>query len=538
MPDTAASSSSDTPATQGELGARRITVALDGPASSGKSSVGAAAAARLGLRFVDTGLVYRALTALALREGIKTDDVGRLVPLVERISLDDDGTGRLTRVLLDGADATDEARGPEVDASVSAVSRLAPVRSALLARQRSLAATGGIVVAGRDIGTVVLPDADLKVFLDASLEERASRRIAERGLDPEGAAAAVVRAQLRRRDEQDRTREVAPLRAADDAVIIRTDGASFEDTVDRVVDSIRAAQATMATRRAAPAVTRAAAVPRARPVSARAVAGSGRPPGSSEPRARSSVLERAMLLDNDKTLMIRMIALMSRIGARLFADVRVEGLGQIPPTGAVILAINHASNFDPFVTGAWIAPALQQRRIHWLGKRELFAWPVFGWLAARGGVHPVDRGTADVEAYRLATRILERGYVLLIFPEGTRSPTGALQEARDGLATLALRTGATIVPIGVSGSDRVWPKGRKIPMPIPRRRVTVRVGPPFKAGDVVPDGTDRRAAKSIATTAIMGRIAALLEPRQRGFYGDAVPADAAPEAGTSGAPGA
>src|SRR4029079_7098556 len=108
---------------------RRIVVALDGPASSGKSSVGAAAAGRLGSRFVDTGLLYRALTAAALREGIPTDDAPRLVDLVGRVTLADDGTGRLTRVLVDGADTTDEARGPGVDAAVSTVSKIGDVRA-------------------------------------------------------------------------------------------------------------------------------------------------------------------------------------------------------------------------------------------------------------------------------------------------------------------------------------------------------------------------------------------------------------------------
>jgi cytidylate kinase len=502
-----------------------MIVALDGPASSGKSSVGAAAAQRLGLRFLDTGLVYRALTALALREHVSTDDADRLVPLVDRIELEDDGSGRLTRVLLDGVDATDEARGADVDAAVSAVARLAPVRSALLERQRSLAAAGQIVVAGRDIGTVVLPDADVKLFLDASIEERANRRISERGLDPQGAAAAVVRAQLQRRDEIDRTRDVAPLRAADDAVVIGTDGVSFDGTVDLVVAAIESWR---------PAVEASVAAAADRTSPARPTGGSG----GSRPWDLDNVLERAMRLENDLPMWMRMIALLSRIGARLFADVRVEGLDRIPHSGAVILAINHASNADPFVTGAWVTAGLRNRRLHWLGKRELFAWPVFGWLAARGGVHPVDRGTADVEAYRLAMRILERGYVLLIFPEGTRSPDGALQEARDGLATLAIRTAATIVPIGVNDSDRVWPRGRKIPMPFPRRRITVRVGPPFRTDDVVPAGTDRRAAKSIATTAIMGRIAALLEPRQRGFYASAVPSAATGGPASDGRPDA
>jgi cytidylate kinase len=221
--------------------ARRIVVALDGPASSGKSSVGAAAAARLGLRFLDTGLIYRAMTAMALREGAALDDAAALVPLAGRVSLGDDGAGRLTRVLLDGEDATDSIRSDAVDGAVSAVARVPEVRAALLARQRALAADGGIVVVGRDIGTVVLPDAGLKVFLDASVEARADRRITERGLDPDGHEAEVVREQLRTRDEQDRNRAVAPLRAADDAVHVSNDG-TFEQAVNSVMAAIAAAE--------------------------------------------------------------------------------------------------------------------------------------------------------------------------------------------------------------------------------------------------------------------------------------------------------
>jgi len=227
--------------------APRITVALDGPASSGKSSVGAAAAARLGLRFVDTGLIYRAMTAMALREGAGLQDAAALVPLADRVTLADDGTGRLTRVLLDGVDATDDVHTESVDVAVSAVSSVPEVRAALLARQRGLAADGGIVVAGRDIGTVVLPDAPLKVFLDASVDERADRRIAERGLDPGGDEAGLVREQLRARDHQDRNRAVAPLRAADDAVVIHTDGNAFGRTVDLVVEAITRAEDELAT---------------------------------------------------------------------------------------------------------------------------------------------------------------------------------------------------------------------------------------------------------------------------------------------------
>ena len=221
-----------------------LVVALDGPGSSGKSSVGAAAALRLGYRFCDTGLLYRAATWLALQRGVRPEEPSRLVALVPEIELVPDANGRLSHVSVDGVEVTDEVHSPQVDEAVSAVSRVRELRAALLERQRSLAAQpGGIVMAGRDIGTVVLPDADLKIFLDASVEERARRRAEERGLDPDSQEGRFILAQLRRRDELDSTRAVAPLRPADDAIHVVTDGNVFEQTVEAVVGAIRAAEA-------------------------------------------------------------------------------------------------------------------------------------------------------------------------------------------------------------------------------------------------------------------------------------------------------
>ncbi len=211
------------------------------------------------------------------------------------------------------------------------------------------------------------------------------------------------------------------------------------------------------------------------------------------------------------------------IGGRIFGQVlsrmTIEGaIDEIPREGPVILAANHASNLDAVVIGSWLIPRLK-RRIHWLGKRELFAWPLVGWAAANGGVHPVDRGSADIEAFRLAQRILAEGHILFVFPEGTRSPDGVLQEARDGIGVLAQRSGAPIVPIGIAGSHRVWPKGQRIPHP--GGRVTIRVGRPFRPAESLPPGTDRRTGKGLVTRMIMERIAALLPPGQRGVYGQA-----------------
>ena len=225
-----------------------LVVALDGPGSSGKSSVGAAAALELGYRFCDTGLLYRAATWLALERRVAPDgdraDPTELVALVPEIALVADASGRLAHVSVDGVDVTGEVHTPRVDDAVSAVSRVPELRAALLERQRALAAEpGGIIMAGRDIGTVVLPGADLKIYLDASVEERARRRALEREIAEDSPEARWILAQLRRRDVLDSSRAVAPLRPAADAVHIVTDGNQFEDTVRAVVGAIRRGEA-------------------------------------------------------------------------------------------------------------------------------------------------------------------------------------------------------------------------------------------------------------------------------------------------------
>jgi cytidylate kinase len=219
--------------------AQRLVVALDGPGSSGKSTVGSAAAAEVGYRFCDTGLFYRAVTWLALERGVATDDAPRLAALVPAVELAEEAGGSFARVVIDGHDVTRRVVSARVDRHVSDVARHAEVREALLPRQRALAEGGGIVMAGRDIGTVVLPGADLKLFLDASAAERARRRAEQRGLAPGSPAAQRILEGLVRRDRIDGTRAVAPLRAAPEAVVIRTDGNSLEETVAAVTAAIR-----------------------------------------------------------------------------------------------------------------------------------------------------------------------------------------------------------------------------------------------------------------------------------------------------------
>jgi len=228
------------------------------------------------------------------------------------------------------------------------------------------------------------------------------------------------------------------------------------------------------------------------------------------------------------TWFIRLTDLTGRTIVRCLTRVRIEGLERaaLPASGPLIIAANHLSNADPVIIGSWITPVLG-RRIHWLGKQEALDWPLIGWGLAHNGVFGIRRGAPDIEAFRLARRVLDEGHVLAVFPEGTRSRTGGLQEAKDGLAILALRTGAPILPVGLAGTDRFWPRGRALP----RRggEVTMRVGSPFRLAPPAPGG-DRRAAQRAATEEIMRRIAELLPPEHRGVYAGLV------EAGPHGRP--
>jgi len=231
--------------------------------------------------------------------------------------------------------------------------------------------------------------------------------------------------------------------------------------------------------------------------------------------------DRAMadrLIEDHVTWFVRLTYLTGRTIMSCLTRVRVEGLvdGHLATAGPLIVASNHLSNADPVVIGSWLGPALA-RRIHWLGKQEVLEVPVIGWAMIQNGVFGIRRGAADVEAFRLARRILDEGHVLVVFPEGTRSPTAGLQEAKDGLAVLALRTGAPILPVGISGTERFWPRGRRLFRP--GGRVTMRVGTPFRLEPPKP-GEDRRAVQHAATNEIMRRIAGLLPPENRGVYAD------------------
>jgi len=238
---TAAAKSSQAKESRQRGGIPRV-IAIDGPAAAGKTTVGRLIAARLGYPFLDTGAIYRAMTWTALHRGVDLSDEDALSDLAASLSLDvgppTPGSIEPCTIFVDGEDVTPHLRQPEVEAAVSLVSRVAGVREALVKVQRELAGRNAVVMAGRDIGTVVLPRADLKVYLDASVEERARRRYAELSALGMDLNEEEVLHDLSRRDRIDSERSVSPLRPAEGAIVIDTDGLTLEEVVQRLAELI------------------------------------------------------------------------------------------------------------------------------------------------------------------------------------------------------------------------------------------------------------------------------------------------------------
>lgn len=221
-------------------------IAIDGPAGSGKSTISARLAKRFGYLFIDTGIFYRTLTFIALQEGTPLDDHEALTQLAENTTIDivpaPDDSHHDSHVFANDQNVTDHLRSAQVEAAVSTVSSVAGVRHALLSTQWNSAQKGNIIMAGRDIGTVVLPDADLKLFLDASLEERARRRLVQHqvGVHEADASLDEIIQALARRDKIDTERAVSPLKRSDDAIYLLTDGRTIDETVDIIIQTIEA----------------------------------------------------------------------------------------------------------------------------------------------------------------------------------------------------------------------------------------------------------------------------------------------------------
>jgi cytidylate kinase len=479
-------------------------IAIDGPAGSGKSTVARALAERLGLEYLDTGAMYRAVTFAALRRGIDPADAEPTAELARHVEL----TVSTDGVRVDGVDASIEIRGPEVTRAVSIVAANSAVREELRRRQREWAIErGGGVLEGRDIGTVVFPEADLKVFLTARPDVRAERRASEvTQLDYE-----TVAADLARRDALDQGREDSPLTMAGDAVEIDTSEMSVEQIIDELATlAVTGPSAPAAAGEPAPAAAgepTTAAEPAAEEEAAAAAeaapaAEMAAPSGPSRPTKVDPNRAAAVDVHPPKPLERRAYAAVRGLFlglAKLWFRLEVRGTDRIPAAPFIVAPV-HRSNLD-FL----LAATITKPRMRYMGKASIWKSALLGRFVSMLGAFPVHRGTADRESLRTCLKVLGQGESLVMFPEGTRQSGPKVQDLFDGTAYLALKAGVPVVPLGIAGTEAAMPTGAKVVKP---HKVVLVVGEPIVPPDVGGAGrAPRRAVRALTDelhTAIQG----------------------------------
>lgn len=213
----------------------RVTIAMDGPAGSGKSTVARKVAEKLGLLYLDSGAMYRAVTVLAIQQEMQTNIV-RLIELVKACEITFDDNGK--KIYLNSVDVSEQIRTPEVNRLVADIAKVPEIRKEIVRHQQKIGADGGIVAEGRDLTTVVFPHADFKIYLDASVQERAKRRFAELQSQNVDTTLESVENEIRTRDEKDTSREHSPLRPAEDAFHVDTTGKSIDEVVNLIVKKV------------------------------------------------------------------------------------------------------------------------------------------------------------------------------------------------------------------------------------------------------------------------------------------------------------
>ncbi len=389
-----------------------LVIAIDGPAGSGKSTTARLVAERLGYRYIDTGAMYRAITLKAIEEGVAFDDAERLGDLAAAAEIEfKEGPDSTVQIYLDGSDVTDPIRSLEVTRGVSPVSAHRSVRKALVFEQRRMADAGGVVLDGRDIGSVVLPHADVKVYVQASLETRAERRLAEMKAKGISATLDQVMQDIERRDHFDSNREQSPLKVPLGAFMLDTTDLTIDGQVQQVI--------TLAEDKAAELAAR--------------------------------------LLPDDETDAVEKIRPHYRIGQKFIMlllrclwGIRIEKKAAGRFRENYIFACNHKSFSDPPLVGSTLP-----REVHFLAKEALFKNRFFSWLIRKYNAIPLRRRGFDRIAMGIALKFLKSGKSILIFPEGMRVRGHRLGNPRSGVGYLALQSGVPVIPLYVRGSNRL-----------------------------------------------------------------------------------
>lgn len=405
------------------------TIAIDGPVGAGKSSVADEVARRLGILHLDTGAMYRALAWLALKENVDLENEQALLALTRRAMPEVQYVDGTQHTLIDGTDVTGLIRTPEVSMAASTLSKTADVRAAMVARQQELAGKQSMLLDGRDIGTKVLPNATIKIFLTASPEARARRRFVELQQKGDPSTYEQVLSDVLRRDEQDTTRAASPLKAADDAQILDSSLMNFEQVVEDVLRRFHMRLGHM-------------------------------------PRPAEKFTP--------------VYSFARKVAGLLFSTImpvtyhRPE-LAQLD--APYILIANHGCMLDPLLA-AW---KCYRYHIRFMGKKELTKHKPLKWLFDKLLMIPVDRHNSDMAAMRASIKTLKEGHSLGIFPEGTRYKQGVMEDLESGVAMIALRSGVPLLPAYIAGKPRFF------------HRLHVYYGQPFSVSDIAQKGVNKEA---------------------------------------------
>ncbi len=386
-----------------------MIVTIDGPAGTGKTTVAKKVAERLRFAYFDTGAMYRAVTWLVLQKEIDLNDTPAIQRMLDGFSFRITEENGSKHYFVGATEVTEAIRSREVTARVSEVAALLTIRQALSKIQRAFAAQGNSVFEGRDMGSVIFPNAEIKIFLTATPEVRAERRLAELiGKDPQLAKTLdhkKMREELMRRDEIDSTREHSPLICPKDAFSIDTSNLSIDQVVALIL----------------------------------------------EYKAKHKIKFPK------GNLLYRTILTLAKLFFKFFYRHKVYGLEHFSLGGAIIAA-NHASFFDPPI-GAISSP----QEVHFLARESLFKFKPFGALIRALNSHPVRGDAGDVAVFKLITQLLKEGKKVLLFPEGRRETSDQLEEIKPGISLLITRTGAFIQPLYIHGTFQIWNRFRKFP---------------------------------------------------------------------------
>lgn len=394
-----------------------IRIAIDGPSGSGKSTLAKAISKDLGIVYVDTGALYRTVGYYVFTKDVQPTDATAVEALLPEISIEIKYEDGVQHVILNGEDLGDKIRQPQISMYASAVSAIPAVRAFLLDMQKDIVRKNSVVMDGRDIGTVIIPDADLKIFLCASDECRARRRTDELLAKGVEARYEDVLADMTERDKNDKNRDIAPAIPAPDAIILDNSEMTVEQSVQKIKELLE---------------------------------------------AKKNVKEK-----KTNKLYAFLYFLLAKLIRGLYR-IRIIGAENEPTEGTFILASNHSSASDPV-----IVCASMKRQICYMGKKELFKIPVLSALLKSLGGYPIDRKGNDIAAIKTTVNMLKEGNCIGIFPQGTRhpgvSPRGT--EVKNGVALIASRSGADVLPVCIKT------KANKAKM---FRKTYVIIGKPIK----------------------------------------------------------